>query len=107
MLKIGIGVFSLALGASLLFLTAPASAELEVISSTVATYQVGRHVADEAVLDIPPGKRLKFRRVGSSETYTLYGPFQGRLRDYRGGSEGSPGPGPGAGGTMSVRPPQH
>jgi len=81
-----------------------ACAEFQVVSSTVPAYPLGKRLPDEAILDIPEGKRINLRHLENKRTYTIFGPFHGKLRDYKGGAK--PRSGNEWGGSMMRPPPQ-
>ncbi len=60
-----------------------ARAELRVLESTVPGIASDAFFADEAIFDVPAGKKIKFLK--GSATYEIVGPYKGALANYKPG----------------------
>jgi hypothetical protein len=96
-----VGVPLLAFCGALFLYIAPAAAELLVISSTVPKYRIGASISNDELLEVQQGKQLKLQRIENKKTYTVRGPFKGKLSEYRETPEASPGPA--LGGSMGTK----
>lgn len=82
----------------------PAVAEMQVMSSTDPSYPISSRLPDDPLLNLGEGRRLRLRDLNTNKTFSLEGPYKGRLSQYK--SRPSKNPGPANGGTMSVEPPK-
>jgi len=60
----------------------PAAAELRVTESTVPGIAIDASFPDNAVFDVPAGKKLKFLKTPVNSTHEMSGPYKGTLDAY-------------------------
>jgi hypothetical protein len=60
----------------------PAGAELRVTESTVPGIAIDASFPDNAVFDVPAGKKLKFLKSPTNSTHEMTGPYKGTLGAY-------------------------
>lgn len=60
-----------------------ACAKLLVTESTVSGVAMNATFADDAIFDVPDGKKIRFLKKPENSTYEIDGPYRGTLADYR------------------------
>jgi hypothetical protein len=60
-----------------------ASAELRVVSSTVDGIAVDAAFADDAIFNVPPGRKILLLKKPGFTTHEITGPYRGALAGYK------------------------
>ncbi len=76
-------VLSIVLACLLLALSASARAELLVLESTVKGISRNASFPDNAIFNVPDGKRIKFLKKPGNTTHEIAGPYTGSLANYK------------------------
>jgi hypothetical protein len=69
--------------ALLLIGTVAANASLEVTRSTAPRVKVGTKFNDNAVFDVPAGRKIEVLKTPQNTTHELAGPYSGTLAGYK------------------------
>jgi hypothetical protein len=76
--------FTMLMTAALLLIGAVAAhASLEVTHSTAPRVKVGTKLNDNAVFDVPAGRKIELLKTPQNTTHEIVGPYNGTLAGYK------------------------